>query len=404
MTSRVPDIPERFRAGITRARPEDLDELHSFRLRTFQAGTRQVDRARQTWLDANPAAGIGGPGLWLCRRGGEIVGQQAEIPVDLHVGRDPRRAAWAIDLMVDEAWQLRGIGPGLIATQMADHTITLGLNLSEKGYAAYRKTGWTDLGIVPVYVRPLEGRQALAAAPGAAKMLRRLARVAGPALRAADIAAAGLLRTSGARLVAVNGFDDRVDAVWSAAADHYPVLVQRDLSALAWRIDQRPDRARLQRFYLMRRNQPLGYVVLRPTRWPGPPDRAVYSLTSGVEQSPGRADLPVVQVVDYLAPPRWVVPLLLAAGRAARRQGAIAMVAKTRNVPADRRLRTAGFVRREQVTAKDMPIRFMVHCSDEPGICALVSDPDAWFVTAADSDLEYATLPADPPSNTAEGG
>jgi hypothetical protein len=61
-------------------------------------------------------------------------------------------------------------------------------------------------------------------------------------------------------------------------------------------------------------------------------------------------------------------------------------------------------VRREQVTAKDMPIRFMVHCSDEPGICALVSDPDSWFVTAADSDLEYATLPADLPSTPAEGG
>jgi hypothetical protein len=397
VTPRTPEVPERFRAGIVRAGLDDHDELHTFRLHAFGSGTRQVDRARQAWLDANPCAGPDGPGLWICRRGGAIVGQQAEIPLDLQVGRDRRRAAWAVDLMVDQAWQLRGIGPGLIATQMAEHTIALGLNLSDKGFAAYTKTGWTDLGIVPVYVRPLDARKALAAAP-VSRRWRRLAPVAGPTLRTADALAAGTLRSTGTRLVPVNRLDERVDAVWAAAADHYPVLVRRDLSALAWRIDQRPDRDRLQRFYLMRRNRPLGYVVLRPTTWQGPPDRSLYSLTSGVAQSPERRDLPVVQVVDYLAPPRWVTSLMLAAGRAARRSGAVAMVVKTRNASADRRLRAAGFMRRDQVTATDMPIRFMAHCTDEAGICALVTDPDSWFVTAADSDLEYTTLPDAPPA------
>jgi hypothetical protein len=394
VTSRVPEIPERFRAGITRARPEDLDELRRFRLRTYKAGSRQVDEDRQAWLDSNPAVGARGPGLWICRRSGEIVGQQAEIPVDLQVGRDPRRAAWAIDLMVDQAWQLRGIGPGLVTTQMADHTIALGLNLSDKGHATYSKIGWTDLGIVPVYLRPLDAHRTLTVAP-VSRRLRRLAPVAGPTLRAADAAAGALLRTTGARLVPVNHLDERVDAVWATAAEHYSVLVRRDRAALSWRIDQRPDSDRLRRYYLMRRNRALGYVVLRPTVWPGPPDRSVFSLTSGSPRSPRRGDVPVVQVVDYLAPPRWVAPLLLAAGRAERRRGAVAMVAKTRNALADRRLRAAGFVRRQKMTDKDMPIRFMVHCSDEPGICALVSDPDSWFVTAADSDLEYATTTAD---------
>jgi hypothetical protein len=63
-------------------------------------------------------------------------------------------------------------------------------------------------------------------------------------------------------------------------------------------------------------------------------------------------------------------------------------------------LRLAGFVRREQ--GADEPIRFMAQAEDDDGdVNSLVSDPDAWFVTSADSDLEYAMTPAtasDPPS------
>lgn len=77
-----------------------------------------------------------------------------------------------------------------------------------------------------------------------------------------------------------------------------------------------------------------------------------------------------------------------------------AMSVKTRNGPADRALRLAGFVRREQ--GADEPIRFMAHAEDDDGdVNSLVSDPDAWLVTSADPDLEYAKTPAttsDPPS------
>jgi hypothetical protein len=97
-------------------------------------------------------------------------------------------------------------------------------------------------------------------------------------------------------------------------------------------------------------------------------------------------------VVDYLAPARWVAPLLVAAGVAARRDGAVAMSVKTRNRPADRYLRAAGFIRRRK--GADDPIRFMVHCTDSEDVYGLVTDPNRWLVTSADSDLEYATAPA----------
>jgi GNAT superfamily N-acetyltransferase len=361
-------VSERYKVGISRYQPTDADDLHKFQLDHFGESTRQVDPARRDWLfEQNPCRDPAGPGLWVCRRDGVIVGQQAEIPFDLQVGRDRQRASWAVDLMVDEAWRIRGVGPALMATMVEDRSISLGLNLSDKGYAAFVRSGWTDLGIVPVYLRPLDARRSLAVAPVPARV-RGLAPVVDPALRALDAAVGALTRAVGAHLVAVDRFDDRLDEIWAGAADHYSVLSRRDLAATGWRIDQRPDAARLRRYYLVRGGRALGYVVLRPTTW---------------------SNEPVVIVTDYLAAPRWVPALLLAAGRDARSDGAVAMAVKTRNEPADRGLRATGFLRREQ--GVDPPIQFVVRCTDEAGICALVSDPASWFVTSADSDLEYAT-------------
>jgi hypothetical protein len=148
------------------------------------------------------------------------------------------------------------------------------------------------------------------------------------------------------------------------------VLARRDLVALRWRIDQRPDAAALHRYYLVAHHRTVGYVALR---------------------TGGTAEAPTAVVVDYLAAPRWVAPLLLAASRVARRQGAVAMSVKTRNRQADRSLRATGFLRRDH--GSDDPIRAVVLCTDDE-VRPLVTDPDRWFVTSADSDLEYAMTPA----------
>ncbi len=368
-------VPDRYRAGITRYSPDDAADLRTFQLRTFEAGSREVDEARTAWLfDRNPCRTADDTrDIFVCRRDGEIVGQQAEIPFDLQVGGRDRRAAWTIDLMVDDEWRLRGVGPGLMATQLDARPLSFGLNLSEAGYATYERSGWTDLGVVPVYLRPLD----LAAAARAGLLpgrVRQVAPVAGPLLRAADAAVLGALRTAGARLVDVDVLDARSDDVWATAAPHHGVIARRDLAALAWRIDDRPDAALLRRHYLVVRGRPVGYAVVR---------------------AGGTPAAPTAVVVDYLAPPRWVAPLLVATGRAARRRGAVAMSVKTRNRAADRSLRLAGFVRRDR--GADDPIRFMAHAADDdPEVNARVSDPDAWFVTSADSDLEYAMTPGDP--------
>lgn len=365
-------VPERFTRGITRMTAADVEDVEQFKRQQFGAGARQLDPARERWLyEENPFLDEAGRTVLIARRQDEIVGMITEIPFELQIGTDRRRAAWPVDLTVEAAWRMRGIGPGLISTLAQGHSIVVPVNLSDHGYGLFTSLGMTDLGIVPVYVRPLDARRVLAAPQTPAPdKVRRLAPVAGPALRALDASVRTGLRAAGLRAVAVDALDERVDEVWERAAPHYPVLARRDSGILAWRIDARPDRDRLLRYYLARGRETLGYVVLRPA-------------LSG--------DTPVAVVVDYLAPPRWVAPLLLAGGwGAARQAGSAALAVRSRNIPADRSLRAAGFLRRDSVT--DPPIRHMVTCTDEPGICALVSDPDSWFVTSADCDLEHGTV------------
>jgi hypothetical protein len=62
------------------------------------------------------------------------------------------------------------------------------------------------------------------------------------------------------------------------------------------------------------------------------------------------------------------------------------MSVKTRNVPANRFLRVAGFVQRPP--GGGGPIRFMVHCTDDDDVCALLRDPDRWLITSTDCHLE----------------
>jgi GNAT superfamily N-acetyltransferase len=373
-------VPERFQAGITRCTPDDTDDLAEFQLRMFGPGTRQVDPDRAAWLfDQNPyRTDPATRDLWICRRDGTIVGQQAEIPFDIRIGDRTLRTAWGVDLMVDPKWRVKGVGPALVQTIREANPLILGLNMSEKGFKTTMRMGFSDGGIVPVYIRPLHLDRA-AAAGAVSGRIAQVAPYAGPVLRAADRAAVAALAAAGAKLVPVDRFDERLDEVWAAASPHYPVVALRDLTANRWRIDQRPDSDALTRYYLVVRGRPTGYVVVR---------------------SGGTADAPTVIVVDYLAPPRWVAPLLVAAGTEARRRdGAIAMSVKTRNEPADRYLRAAVFVRRDKGT--DDVIRMVLSCNAEPDVCSLASQPENWLLTSADADLELASAQSPPAEDTA---
>lgn len=359
-------VPERFKAGISRYQPSDADDLATFQRAQFGADARQLDPARIAWLfERNPCRSDEDAPLWMCRRKGEVVGQQAEIAFELLADGQLCPAAWAIDLMVEPAWRLKGVGPGLTATQLDGHDIVVGLTQSAEALNAYLRGGWTDVGVVPMYVRPIDARRFLRVAP-APERLRPLGPVAGPVVRGIDVLAGLSLRGIGAHLVPVDRFDERVDEVWATAHSDYPVLAVRDAATTRWRLDERPDADELRRYYLMRRSRTIGYVALRhQDRWG---DQAAF-------------------VIDYLAPRHWVAPLLTLAARAAGRDGAFALVCRTLNEPLDRALQIAGFLRRGvDVTS---PLHLVLHCTDtvDDAVSTRFAKSCNWYLTLADSDM-----------------
>jgi len=365
MTPRTMTVPARFKAGIEPFTPGDAPDLAAFQRATFGDDGRQLDPARSAWLfERNPHRFEDSSGVWICRRKGEIVGQQAEIAFRLVAGGEELAAAWAIDLMVAPEWRIRGVGPGLMASHSELRSCVAGLTQNEDAVNIYRRAGWAEIGTVPVYMRPLDPTELSRRAPFAAR-LRRVAPALNVGLRAIDLAVAGAARLAGLRLVPVDAFDDRVDQVWERSAPDYPVLARRDAATVAWYFDQRPEAAEFHRFYLVRGSKVLGYVALRDgDHW------------GGVSMS----------VIDFLAPARWVAPMLTLAGQWARRRGAFALMCRTVCTPADRSLRAAGFLPRGLTAA--LPLRMFVHCTvPEEAVRSAVGQPDSWFLTAADADL-----------------
>ena len=364
---------ERARVGIAPLTGDDRDEWIAFQARSHGDGARQADPAWLAWLALNPDLDGGPLRAWICRRNGAVVGSQGSIPYRLKDGDRLQAASWAVDLMVDPEWRLRGVGPALTEAQTAGDGLVTALSISEAAYRAYLRGGWCDLGDIPNYVRPRDVdwsvRQAglHGARAGAARA------VAYPALAVTRLGSALAGRITGTHLERIGRFDERVDRVWASAARGYPVIAARDLRALSWRFDAVPDADHDSRYYLMRGGRIRGYVVTRTEPW---------------------RDGHVLAIVDFLAAPGWVLPLLGHVVALEEARAAVAVTCRALLPGSDLAFRAAGFIRVAADArsgpldrATGTPLRFMVFKGDREARPA--HDRSQWFVTAGDSDFRW---------------
>ena len=209
-------VPARLKEGIARYRPDDADDLADFQLANFGPAPARSTR-RDVWLfDRNPCRSEGdGRDMWVCRRDGVIVGQQAEIPFDLHVATSDHRAAWGIDLMVDDAWRMRGVGPALVATQLDHRPIVVRAQHVRQGLHALRaraaSSTWGSSRCT-CGRSTCAGRSASVGSRGWCSVPPRCSgRCCAPPTRPAWRRCG-----PGVRLEPVDRFDERVDDVWKA--------------------------------------------------------------------------------------------------------------------------------------------------------------------------------------------
>lgn len=104
-------------------RPEDAEALHGIRLQpSVLAGTLALPSDRLADFRARQERYGPDDHLFVAEAGGHVVGAEG-----LHVGRGKKRHAGEIGMLVDEAWQGRGVGGLLLAAllDLADGSLGL---------------------------------------------------------------------------------------------------------------------------------------------------------------------------------------------------------------------------------------------------------------------------------------
>jgi GNAT superfamily N-acetyltransferase len=352
--------------SVVRYEPADRPALRAFQGEHYGAISRHCDDEFFEWLfERNPHRDPAGASVWLCKRDGVVVAQQASIPTLLKIGDSEHRAAWLIDWMVHPEWRLKGVSPALFAANANSTDIMLGLGLEEMAYRSVRRAGWSDAGRLTLFVRPLDGvasAKILNLPPLLGKLAPRFI-VGGSARFIAGVGSA-LARVS---LEPVCAFDERIDALWDTVSREHQVVAKRDFEMVRWRFDQGPHRVHYDRYYLTRKGAVVGYAVLRVTDWRG--------------HRIGR-------VVDYFTGQQWVTPLLALVMGELDRKGVAAVFLEQWDARAEKTLRSLGCMRARPSH------RFMFKARETApaGVADTLAHASNWFVTPADSDFDHVLI------------
>lgn len=351
--------------SVRRYDPSEKAALREFQRTQFGATSRQVDDAFFEWLfERNPYADPAAPTLWLCKRDGVVVGQQASIPVVLKVGDEEHRAAWLVDWMVHPDWRLKGVAPALFAASMAHSELMLGLGFEDLPYRTVQRAGWRDITNLSLFVRPLDPY----ACTEALGTPRPLAKFAPGVLFRGSARAIGRIAGAMSRvsLDPIPAFDERVNDLWRKVSPEYPILVKRDFTNLRWRYDEGPFSALYDRYYLTRKGELVGYAVLR------------------LEKRHGYI---VGRVVDYLVERRSLAPLLALIVEELNAKGVIAVFFEHYLSRSEAILRSLGCLR----VRASHKLMFKARDGASP-LAASLTRAESWFVMPGDSDFDHVLI------------
>lgn len=356
---------DRHAADILRVRPELDGPLRRFRAEVYGEYARQLDPARAAWLFQDAAGPDREMPLWVCRKGEAIVGQQAAIVTPIKLPDGTAEGGWGIDFMIHPEWRLKGIAPALLDGFVQSVELSLGVGVSEMAFRTLMRLGWRDLGRMDTLVRPLDLRRVLSWRGHDRGFAAVLSQAGTPFLHGGASLGGAWARLRGYRLEAIPAFDARADEVWRRVSPSLAVLAVRDQARLAWRFDRGPDASTYQRFYLVRRRETRGYVVIRAGQLLG--------ASTGF-------------IVDHLARTADLAPLLALATREISRLGMAAAVHDGRDPRGYEALHALGYLRVRRAADK----RFVARVDPaREGALAAALEPNNWFVTRADSDWDH---------------
>jgi len=387
-----PTVASRIQAML--ATEEHAGAIASFYRETWSgdATAESVLEDRRQAAAENVATPGEPPPVALVLEGSRVIGHCASIPYRLWDGATEIPAHWVKGLMVAPEYRNGPIGFLVVKALAAQLPLATALVVAPAARRLFSALGFTDLGALRNFVRPLRpGRLArrldiselglglpgwLAVAGGVAQRAGLAGLAAGAAGIALDVAAA-LTRGGASRFATGCAVEppsqEELDDVWRAARGTIAVSPVRDGRYLRWRF--RPNGAGApadeRRYaFITARDGPrlVGVaVLLQPRAVSDPRLRGVRVATiSDIVFPPERADVGLA--------------VLGAVERAARSAGADAILSTTGHTALARLLRRQAYV--------PLPgnVHFLVH--DVTGGRRWPHDVRSWWLARGDSDAD----------------
>ncbi|MEP6719785.1 MAG: GNAT family N-acetyltransferase [bacterium] len=345
---------------------EDQDALLSFLRAAYSDEPRKSEFAFWRWhYLENPFTSLDDMPLWIVRRGEQIVGQLATIPIHLKVGKDKTRAIWILDFVILPEYRGRGLGKRLVLAAGESFPTMLTLGINAQSTAVFRSLKWVALGGVHRYHRLLYPGDAFREV-SKFEPLRRLINLFYAPFRPRY---SRMSDTGGRAIREVTTFDASFEDLWQRASVQWPCAVVRSPSFLEWQFARQPGK-KFDVLGLYEHDQMVGYVVLffrKDEQSKVPPKVAISDLCYDASGS-----LPVID------------DLLKAALRLALERRAGSLVIDIRDPLVESRLQRHGFWR-----IKAAP-QFMASAAKHQD---LIYQESSWFLTRGDSDVSIFEQP-----------
>jgi hypothetical protein len=241
------------------------------------------------------AENLADPGVevptWLFLKGGRVLGHVSTLPVQVWDGRAIRPAYWFVGLMVVPEHRNGPVGFLLMREAAKGLELTLSLSVQDAAVRLFRGVGFTELGVIPNYVRALRpGTMIRRLDPGALGLrklphplaaglrLRKLPGVAALAGLGVTSALAGWSwwhtpRRSARELVwrpAAVPERSAIDGLWSCVSGRIQCCVVRDAAYVNWRYNL-GDSSKYRSGALYQGGDLVGLAVVRAPRDQGDP-------------------------------------------------------------------------------------------------------------------------------------
>jgi hypothetical protein len=341
-------------------------EIECFQSLAYPDRERSTILPKWRWMFVQSASRLGvEPIVWVYRKDGGIVAHQGAMPVRIKVGSRELVARWFVETMALEPVRNTGIGSMLVRKALEDLPFNISLGQTEQMRALQFALGWKEIRRLSRFVfltsttSDFRGRLP--------RGLSELAAFAAGSLHLSLLAARTLRGRRTFRCERVNRFGDDHDRLWRSVSNDLDCSVVRDASYLNWKYIDRPG-ANFVCLHLKRDDEIVALAVLAVR---SPSD--VYADTRGL-------------IVDIVAPPSQsgVTAAMLAESLGTLRElGAKLVVCYAAGAWLERALARFGFLRTEEahhflVADGGMP----------PDLVSRLRSPDAWYLTAGDSDLD----------------